>query len=131
MKPLAIFIAGLVIVFGAFAVILNIVRDTERVFVVVDSSFPMTEVWSQVPGVLDDIDDRQYSEFALGTEKDLVHSWQEELRLGTTNPFAPCDFSEIGAYSEVGEADELILVTTSSSCPVDAFTDWTVMILTP
>ena len=131
MKPLAIFIAGLVVVFGAFAVILNIVRDTERVFVVVDSSFPMTEVWNQVPGVLDDIDDRQYAEFALATEKDLVHSWQEDLRLGTTTPFAPCDFSEIETYGEVGEADELILITSSSSCPTDAFTDWTVTVLTP
>jgi hypothetical protein len=74
---------------------------------------------------------RQYSEFALATEKDLVHSWQEDLRLGTTTPFAPCDFSEIGAYSEIGDADELILVTTSSSCPVDAFIDWTVMVLKP
>ena len=131
MKPLAIFVIGLAVVFGAIAVITGIVRDTSRVFVVVDSSFPMVEVWSQVPGALDDIDDQRYSEFALATEKELIHSWRDSLHLDDTTPFAPCDFSEIEAYDEIEAADELVLITTSSSCPTDAPTAWRVIILGP
>lgn len=129
MKSLAIFVAGLVIVFGAFAIITSIVRDTGRVFVAVDSSFPMVEVWSQVPGALDDIDNQRFSEFALATEKELVHSWRDSLKLGSTTPYAPCDFSEIEAYDEIEAADELILITTTSSCSTDAFAAWKVIIL--
>ncbi|MEN8113336.1 MAG: hypothetical protein ABFS21_03015 [Actinomycetota bacterium] len=129
MKPFLIFVAGLVVVFGAFAVITNLIRDTERVFVVVDSSFPMTEVWSQVPGALSDIDDQRFSEFALATEKELVHTWSDSLQLGSTTPFAPCDFSEVSAYSEIGEADDLVLITTSSSCSTEAFATWRVIVL--
>lgn len=131
MKPLAIFIAGVLVVFGLFAVVLNMVRSTERVFVVVDSSFPMSAVWSQVPGVLDDIDDGSYSEFALATEKELIHGWQDRLDLGAATPFAPCEFGDIESYTEVGEADELILVTTDASCPTGQFTSWQIVTLSP
>jgi hypothetical protein len=131
LKPFAIFVAGLVIVFGAFAIVTGIVRDTGRVFVVVDSSFPMVEVWSQVPGALDNIDDQRFSEFALATEKELIHSWGDSLLLGSTMPFAPCDFSEVEAYGEIGEADDLVLVTTGSSCSTDAFATWRVIVLEP
>jgi hypothetical protein len=131
LKPFAIFVAGLVIVFGAFAVVTSIVRDTGRVFVVVDSSFPMVEVWSQIPGTLDDIDNQRFSEFALATEKKLVHSWRDTLQLGSTTPFAPCDFSEVETHGEIAEADDLVLITTGSSCPTDAFATWTVIVLKP
>jgi hypothetical protein len=131
LKPLLIFLAGLVLVFGALALLISLSRDTERVFVVVDSSFSMGEVWRQVPGELDGIDDQSYSEFALATEKDLIHSWQERLRFRDTSTYAPCDFSEIEAYDEAGEAGERILITTSGSCPTDALAGWTVITLEP
>ncbi len=131
MKPLAIFLAGLLLVFGALAVLISLSRDTERVFVVVDSSFPMREVWRQVPGELDRIDDQSYSEFALATEKDLIHSWQDRLRFRDSSVYAPCDFSEIDAYREAAEAGERILVTTSGSCPTDGLAGWTVVTLEP
>ena len=131
MKPLAIFLVGLVVVFGAVAVLITASRPTERVFVLVDNSFPMREVWRQVPGVLDDIDDQGYSEFALATEKDLIHSWQGTLRFRSRTPYAPCDFSELEAYGELEDADERVLITTSSSCPTDALDGWTVITLEP
>ena len=129
MKPLAFWVIGLAIALGAFVVIVNLVRETDRVLVVVDSSFPMTEVWNKVPAELDEIDDQRYSEFALATEKSLVHSWSQELRLGAVTAFAPCDFAEIATYAEVADADELILITTSTSCTTEAFSDWTIILL--
>lgn len=132
MKAFAIWLAGLVVVFGALAVVTNVVRSTERVFVVVDGSFPMAEVWSQVPGELDGLDDEKYSEFALATEKALVHDWEPSLTLVGVAPFAPCDFSGIESYSQVADADRLILLTTAASCDTTPLTqDWTVVRLNP
>ena len=131
MKPLAIFVVGVAVVFGGFALAVNVFRSTDKVFVVVDSSFPMTEVWDQVPGALNDIEDASYSEFALATEKSLVHSWQDSLELTATNPFAPCTFEQINGHAEVGEATELILITTASSCPTDQLDGWRITRLSP
>ena len=131
MKPLAFWVVGLLVVLGGFVVIVNLVRETSRVLVVVDSSFPMTQVWDRVPGELDEIDDQRYSEFALATEKSLVHSWSPELRLGPVTPFAPCDFGDIAAYTEIADAEDLILITTSTSCSTEAFSDWSIILLDP
>lgn len=131
MRPLLIFLAGLLLVFGALALLISASRDTERVFVVVDSSFPMRAVWRQVPAELDAIDDQSYSEFALATEKGLIHSWQDRLRFRDTSAYAPCDFSAIDAYAEAAEAGERILLTTPGSCPTDGLTGWQVISLQP
>jgi hypothetical protein len=131
-KPFLIWLAGFVVVFGAVAVITNIVRETDRVFVVVDSSFPMTDVWSRVPGELDDIDDDSFSEFALATEKNIVHTWTDVLTLSGVTPFAPCNFDEIETYPEFTEADRLVLITTPSSCETATLAgDWMVITLEP
>jgi hypothetical protein len=131
MKPLAIYLAALLLAFGGLAAVITLSRDTARVFVVVDSSFAMRDVWRQVPGELDTLDDSGYAEFALATEKDLVHSWQDRLRFRESRPYAPCDFTDIETYPEAAEADERVLITTSGSCPTDAFGDWTIISLRP
>ena len=132
MKALAFWLAGFVVVFGGVALIINAVRATERVFVVVDSSFDMTQVWDQVAGELDRLDDERYTEFALATEKNLVHTWGPQLDLAGVEAFAPCDFDEIEDYTEVGEADELILITTNGSCETDTLTEaWDITVLEP
>ncbi len=131
MKPLAFWVIGLAVALVVFVVVVNMVRETDRVLVVVDSSFPMTEVWDRVSGELDEIDDQRFSEFALATEKTLVHTWSQELRLGPVTPFAPCGFDEVMAYGEIADADDLILITTSASCPTEAFSDWSIIFLDP
>jgi hypothetical protein len=131
-KPLAIWIAVVAVVFGGFALVTNLTRDTERVFVVVDSSFQMQPVWSDVRRELDRIDDADYSEFALATEKDPVHSWQPELELVGVEPFAPCTFDGIDQSTEAAEADERILITTSANtCDTNALVGWQIIQLTP
>jgi hypothetical protein len=130
-KPLAVWVIGFLVVFGVFALVVNIVRDTGRVFVVVDSSFQMERVWSQVPERLDEIDDQRFSEFALATEKTMVHSWSDQLRLGAVTAFAPCGFDDVAAYGEIDEADDLILITTPASCASELFADWKIILLEP
>ena len=131
MKALLIYLGGLILVFGALALLISMPAEPTRAFVVVDSSFPMRQVWAQVPDALDDIESQGYSAFALATEKDGVHTWQDKLQLRSTTAFAPCDFSEIGSYSEATEADERILITTGESCATDALTEWRVVELEP
>ena len=127
MKPLLIWSALVVVLFGGFSVVTTATRDTEQVFVVVDSSFPMREVWSRVPRQLDEIDDRDHAEFALATEKGVVHGFQDELVLGAVEPFAPCTFEGIDQYPDAANADERILVTTVGSCDTTALAGWTIV----
>lgn len=129
MKPLAIWIAVVAVAFGGFAIATSVLRDTTQVFVVVDSSFPMGTVWSQVPDELERIGSRDYAEFALATEKDAVHGWASGLTLTGVEPFAPCTFEAIGDYPEVAEADELILITTAGSCDTSALVGWDIISL--
>ena len=133
MKALAIFLVGLAVAFGALAMLINLSasQTAGRVFVVVDSSFPMREVWTQVVGALDEIEAGSFSEFALATEKAAIHSWQDQLRFPGANAFAPCDFRTIEAYTEASDATERVLITTSASCPTGALIDWRVIMLEP
>jgi hypothetical protein len=134
MKPLAIWLAGFALLFGSYGGISHAIRsnDPQRVLVVVDSSFPMTDVWDQVAAELDRIDDRRYAEFSLATEKRSIHSWANKLTLGAIDPFAPCGFDEIVAYPAVTEADEVLLITTEGSCERTALpSDWSVVELEP
>ncbi len=131
MKPLLIWSALVAVMFGGFAVATDATRSTDQVFVVVDSSFPMREVWSRVPRELDRIDNRSYAEFALATEKGDIHGFQDELVLGAVEPFAPCTFEGIDAYPAAADADERILVTTPGSCDTSALTGWTIVEVTP
>ena len=131
MKSLTIWLVVVAALFGGLAFVTNALRDTTRVFVVVDSSFEMNAVWPEAKAELDEISGEQHSEYALATEKELLHTWRAELQLGSVEPFAPCDFGGIDAYPEVGEADELILITTDASCDTDQFTQWRVILLDP
>ncbi len=133
MKPLVIWLAVIGLAFGVLALVTGLTpTDTSRVFVLVDSSFAMTEVWDEVVDELDAIDDRSDAEFALATEKDAVHTWRDGLRLGAVRPFAPCGFDEALGYAEIAEADDLILITTDGSCDTASFDDsWEIRILEP
>ncbi len=134
MKPLAIWIAVVAVVFGGYALIASLLRETEQVFVVVDTSFFMEAKEPEVRRELDRIDDRDRSEFALATVRDrggsvLVHSWQDELVLGGFQAFGPCSLVGIDQFADASTADERILITTSTSCDTTALTDWTIITL--
>ena len=136
MKPLAIWIALVAVVFGGFALTTSLLRDTTQVFVAVDSSFEMGPIWRQVQRELDRVDDGDHSEFSLATARSLqsglIHSWQPELTLVGIEPFAPCSFEGIGDYVEAAEADERILITTSATlCDTTALVDWEIIQLNP
>ena len=135
MKPLAIWIAIVAVVFGGYALVASLLSETEQVFVFVDSSNRMELLEKEIIVELDRIDDRDDAEFALARGQDrgseLVHSWQTEFRWASTPLFAPCSFDGIDAFAEATDADERILITTAGSCPTEALSDWTIIELTP
>jgi hypothetical protein len=136
-KPLAIWLAIVVVVFGGYAVVANLLDETEQVFVVVDASQPMMVLNNDIIVELDRIDDQDGAEFALATVSSqrsntaLVHSWQAELRWANTPLFGRCSFDEIESFGEAADADDRILLTTAGSCDTSALVDWTVIELTP
>jgi hypothetical protein len=134
-KPLAIWVAIVAVVFGGYAVIASLLRETEQVFVVVDASQPMALLNNDIIVELDRLDDRDDAEFALAFVRrntaELVHSFQGELRWSNEPLFAPCSLDGIDAFPEAAEADERILITTPGSCDPSALTDWTIIELTP
>jgi len=134
-KPLAIWVAIVAVVFGGYALIASLLQETEQVFVFVDSSNRMELLENEIIVELDQIDDRDDAEFALARGQDrgseLVHTWQSELRWATTPLFAPCSFDGIETFPEAADADERILITTPGSCPTDALDAWTIIELTP
>ncbi|MDH3706661.1 MAG: hypothetical protein OES57_11385 [Acidimicrobiia bacterium] len=131
MRPFAIWVLVVAAVFAALAIAAAVWPEDEpdQVFVVVDSSFPMRAVWDEVDDELARIEGRGSATFALATEKRVIHGFQSELRLGSVEAFAPCDFDEVLAYPQIAEADELILVTTDGSCDTAAFADWDIRTL--
>jgi len=135
-KPLAIWIAVVAVVFGGYALATSLLRGTEQVFVVVDTSFFMEAKEPEVRRELDRIDNAERSEFALATVRDrsgaaLVHDWQDELTLGGWQAFGPCSLVGIDRFPEAADADKRILVTTSASCDTSTLTDWTIVTLDP
>lgn len=136
MKPLAIWVVLIALLFGGYAVVASMLRQTDKVFVVVDDSYFMESKGPQVQRELDRLDDRRHSEFALATVRDrdatLVHGWQGRLTPPRFEPFGPCSFADVDSFAEAAQADERILVTTSSSnCDTSALTDWTIVDLGP
>ena len=140
MKPLAIWLAVVVVVFGGYALITSSTRGTTQVFVFVDSSNPMSAVARKVPRELDRIDDKDHAVFALAeghrNQSELLHTFQSKLVLGTFQPFAPCSFADIDTFPEAAEADQKILITTPGStsspdCDTATLVGWDIIELSP
>jgi hypothetical protein len=132
-KPLAIWLAAVAVVFGGFALVARSTQETSKVFVFVDSSNPMDRVWRDVPAELDRIDNSERSEFSLAHGQsrgsELVHTWQSTLALSGVTPFAPCSFAEIDGFAEAVEADRRILVTTAGSCDTAGLDGWEIVLV--
>jgi len=132
-KPFAIWLAIVAVVFGGYALVSTALQETSRVFVFVDASNPMNGKDDEIRAELDDIDDRDDAEFALAfgrrNDRELVHSWQPELTWITEPLFAPCSFDGIDAFTEATDADDRILITTSGSCDATALVDWEIVLL--
>jgi hypothetical protein len=118
-RALAVWLPVVAVLFGGYAWLTDraLGEDPEQVLVVVDSSFDMEPYWRQADAELAGIEGERYTEYALATEKELVHGFQEDLGdVAGVTPFAPCQAEEALALPEAGQADRVVLVTTAGSC---------------
>ena len=131
MKTFAAWLVLVLLAFGTYGAGYHflLASDPRRVLVVLDSSGPMSAVWSQVSSTLADIERRRYSSFALVTEKRRVHGWSDELDIGTLRPFAPRDLSRLAdaSFPEVEEADEILFLTSAGEAETGPFDHWQVV----
>jgi len=137
MKPFIIWTVITLIIFGTCsgAYHLYLEKNPRKILVAVDSSFPMKSAWPRIPQVLETIADQRYVAFSLVTEKNKIHSWSPELKLGTIVPYAPTDFSKLTSnekYPEIDEAMQKYLITTDMEVSQNNnLKGWTIIQLTP
>jgi hypothetical protein len=133
-KPFAIWLAIVAVVFGGYALISASLQETSRVFVVVDTSVGMATLDDEIRRELDRIDDRDDAEFALAnssnqrTNSGLVHTWQSQLRWNSPQRFGGCSFDDIESFAEASDADDRIVITTSD-CDTSTLVDWEIILL--
>ena len=97
--------------------------NPKKIAVVVDSSFTMKDVWGDVPGLLDVLDDEKYATFALMTEKRLIHDWDKSLNWTKLSPYAPRDLSKLKSFAELREAAKVYLITNAKPEELRDFAD--------
>lgn len=104
--------------------------NPRRILVILDSSFPMGQVWEKIPGVLEGLEGKRYAKYALASDKGLIHGWMDGLRPGRTVPYAPRNLKDMEkrlALNEIKEASEIYLVTNAISDELPAAKGWKVI----
>ena len=131
MKVFATWLIGTLVAFGILgsSYHLLLTGDPRRVVVVVDSSYPMTDMWPRVPRILKKLDDERYSVFSLMTEKSSVHDWAQRLDLGQMTPYGPRNFEKLraGKYPQIEEATRVYFVTNAPASDLKTFDDWQIV----
>lgn len=131
MKIFVIWLIGTLVAFASLggSYHLSLTADPRKVAVVVDSSYPMTDVWRRVPRILKELGAERYAVFSLLTEKNGVHSWEARLDLGPMTPYGPRNFEMLRSREspEIAEANGIHFITNASASDLTAFDDWQVV----
>jgi hypothetical protein len=131
MKIFVTWLIGTLVAFGILggSYHLSLTGDPRKVVVVVDSSYPMTNMWPRVPQILKELGDERYTVFSLFTEKNGVHSWKARLDLGQMTPYGPRNFEKLrtGKFPEIAEATGIYFVTNAPASDLNTFNDWRVV----
>ena len=104
--------------------------EPRKLLVLVDSSFAMREAWPRMPQVLQSLEGKRYTRYALETDKAPVHDYAEHLDLGRSGTYAPRDFSRLLAQSERGaysDADQIVLISNAAAAELAALPAWRVV----
>ena len=118
MKALIVWIAVHAAIFVGGALADSAMRTAQapgRVAIVLDSSFPMREVWTWIPRVLDDIERHHPgSKFAVVTRRALDAPWLKHAAMTQTQPFAPRNLERLKGSGRLEEADRVYLLSNAS-----------------
>ena len=102
----------------------------KRVLVILDTSYPMSAVWDEVPSALASLEGSRYTVFALASDKGRIHGWRSTLELGRSAPYAPRylkDLRQQLAMPELGEASQVVLITNAPEKELPSSGDWKIV----
>ena len=97
-----------------------------RIAIVVDSSFNMRSVWGDVPKLVERVSREKYAEYAVMSEKRVVHTWRDTPSLGNLSPYAPLSLDKVAGFDPIDEADQVIFITNASSDKLKGV-DWDIV----
>jgi hypothetical protein len=136
MKPFITWLALALIAFGSMSGIYHyhLVQNPRKVLVALDTSYPMREVWYQVPAIFETFNQYRYTQFSLITDKNIAHTWSSSLEAVKVTPYAPRDLSQLAGtalYPELKHADKRFLLTNAPEGETKNLEGWEVIRLTP
>ncbi len=102
----------------------------KRVLVIVDTSYPMSAVWDQVPSALALLEGSRYMVFALASDKGRIHGWRSTLELGRNVPYAPRNLKDLRQQlpmPELEEASEIVLITNAPEKELPPSNGWKIV----
>lgn len=102
-------------------------RHPHRLLVIVDASEPMRDVWSRLAPRLRSLSARRYTEFALATQRDMVHHWSTHLNLGGLQPGGARDFGRLAASRNhllLDEDPEVVLISNAPDQALASLPAW-------
>jgi len=121
-----------VVIFGGSAASYHfyLKSSPRRIMVVLDSSFSMNQVWDRIPGVLEGLENRKYTKYALASDKGLIHGWLDSFKPGRTVPYAPRNLKNLASrlsLSELKESSEIYLVTSAGTEEISGIDGWKII----
>lgn len=124
------FIAALAFVGYAMSSHSYLTENPHRVLVVVDASAAMQSDWPTIKSPLAALDSSaRYTTFALGTQRDLIHTWSEHLNLGHLRPGGERELDTLNraAHLPATPADRKILITNASPETLSHLPEWEIL----
>lgn len=106
-------------------------RNPYQVVVVLDTSFPMRNVWHKVSDTIEDLDGKRYTEYALITDKNQTCSWSKNLKLDKIRPYGPRDFSGLAKNTAAFEDSTVYLISNAGRDILSQFPNWKLIRLEP
>ncbi|OHD13663.1 MAG: hypothetical protein A2086_01085 [Spirochaetes bacterium GWD1_27_9] len=99
-------------------------KNPKKIAVAIDTSYFMNQNWGSVVNTVKNIANQKYSTYCLLTDKQLIHSWNNELlsyKLGSIKPYGPRDlaiFYDNTRYKEINEATVIYIITNDDKFEV-------------
>ena len=131
MKPFLIWLVIFVLGFGTATATQHWVKTNEpdRITIIVDASYPMSTKWDNVKDAVNKISNKNYTLYALFTEKGIVHNWKDKPVIGQTKAYGPRDFTSIAKIDNFIDKNNntVYFITDDSGVSNNIPSNWTVI----
>lgn len=105
-------------------------KNPRKILIGVDTAYPMNKDWHKVADILKSFDNKPYTQFALITEKNRIHTWDSRLNSGKLTPYAPRDLSKLkdtDFYPEIKQAGRAVFITNAPESETKKLDKWEII----